>query len=109
MTERTLKKLREAFLMGCTDVEACLYCDISHQTLYEYQKAHPEYAEQKAQWKENPVLVARKCVVESLSDDKDLSLKYLERKRRDEFGLKQDLNIKGNITVTVDKDDKECL
>jgi hypothetical protein len=27
MTDAVLRKLEEAFLMGCTDIEACLYAD----------------------------------------------------------------------------------
>ncbi len=97
MTEPTLKKLREAFLLGCTDIEACLYCDISHQTLYNYQDAHPEFVEQKRAWKENPTLTARKTVVGNLTESPDMAFKYLERKRRDEFGLSQ--TIEQTITI----------
>jgi len=42
-----LQKLEEAFAMGCTDLEACLYADISSSTLYNYQKAHPDFLERK--------------------------------------------------------------
>jgi hypothetical protein len=34
MTPDTVKKLEEAFLLGCSDIEACLVADISKQTLY---------------------------------------------------------------------------
>ena len=93
MTQQTLGKLREAFLWGCTDQEACLNADINPDTLYEYQKKNPTFTEQKEQYKSNPVLLARKIVVSTLKDDAQLALKYLERKKKDEFSLKQSLDI----------------
>ena len=94
MTEATLGKLREAFLLGCSDSEACLYADINPDTLYEYQKSNPQFSEKKKLLKNNPVLLARKTVVESLKSDPNLALKYLERKLSDEFSLKQKLDAK---------------
>ena len=85
----TLGKLREAFLWGCTDREACLYAGINPDTLYEYQKKNPKYTEQKDLYKSNPVLIARKSVIYALASDPHLALKYLERKKSDEFSLKQ--------------------
>jgi len=84
-----LGKLREAFLWGCTDREACFYAGINPDTLYEYQKENPKYSEQKEMFKSNPILVARKSVVDALAKDPQLALKYIERKKSDEFSLKQ--------------------
>ena len=84
-----LGKLREAFLWGCTDREACFYAGINPDTLYEFQKENPKYSEQKEVFKSNPILVARKSVVDALAKDPQLALKYLERKKSDEFSLKQ--------------------
>ena len=92
MTKIRLGKLREAFLWGCTDAEACLYADIHPDTLYEYQKKNPKYSEQKKTLKSNPVLIARKTVVEALKDNPQLALRYLERKRSDEFSFKQTID-----------------
>jgi hypothetical protein len=89
MTEATVNKLEEAFAFGCTDQEACLYADISKQCLYNYQEKNPEFVDRKELLKENPVLLARKSVVGDLEDDSNLALKYLERKKKDEFSLKQ--------------------
>lgn len=83
-----LGKLREAFLWGCTDREACLYADINPDTLYAYQKENPGYSEQKEQYKSNPVLIARKVIVEAMKNDPNLALKFLERRKSDEFSLK---------------------
>lgn len=96
MTNITLGKLKEAFLMGCSDREACLYADINPDTLYEYQKLNTAYTEQKESFKSNPVLLARKTVVGAIEKDPDLALKYLERKKKDEFSLRQNLDVTSN-------------
>jgi hypothetical protein len=87
MTPMTVNKLEQAFSYGCTDIEACLYAGISKQTLYNYQDKNPEFVDRKEALKETPILLARKTVVEALKDDPALALKFLERKRRDEFSL----------------------
>ena len=85
MTEETLRLLQEAFEWGCTDIEACLHAKIGKTALYDYQERNPEYAEWKEKWKNSPTLRARRCVVESLDANVDMSMKYLERKKKDEF------------------------
>ena len=85
MTETVLALLKEAFLLGCPDVEACLYAEIDEATLYRYQEANPDYASKKARWKKTPSFMARKKVVESIDEDYELALKYLERKEKQEF------------------------
>lgn len=103
IVESTLGKLREAFLLGCTDAEACLLADIHPDTLYDYQKKNPVFSEQKKLFKNNPVLQARKTVVESLKSDPNLALRFLERKLSDEFSLKQrvDAKIEESAKITA--------
>jgi hypothetical protein len=91
MTEDTLKKLEDAFMLGCTDLEACLAADISTTTLYNYQNEHPEFVERKATLKENPIKIARVSVIKQMTEDGDLALKFLERKKKDEFSLRTEL------------------
>ena len=93
MTPETVKKLEDAFLMGCTDLEACLVAGISKQTLYNYQAVNPEFVDRKELLKENPVMIARNSVISAMRENGELALKYLERKKKDEFSLKQDLSI----------------
>lgn len=95
MTVAVIRKLEEAFLFGCTDLEACFSADISKTALYEYQIEHPEFTERKEKLKENPVFLARKSVIEKLPENGELALKFLERKKKDEFGTKQDINLGG--------------
>jgi hypothetical protein len=109
MTPEVVKKLEEAFLLGCTDLEACFYADISKQTLYNYQEANPEFVGRKEELKANPIFLARKTVVKEIQEKGELALKFLERKKKDEFSTSSDLNLGGqdgnpvNLTVSFVK------
>lgn len=78
-TELITKKLEEAFVLGCSDREACFYAGISPASLYNYQVLNTEFAERKKVLKSAPILKARKCVVNALEKDPNLAYKYLER------------------------------
>ena len=85
MTELVIKKLEEVFAIGGGDGEACMYADISHQTLYDYQKKHPEFIARKEALKERPILKARQTIIKSIDDPLHAKW-YLEKKRKKEFG-----------------------
>lgn len=97
MTDAVLKKLEEAFALGCTDTEASLYADITPRTLYNYQKEHPEFLQRKEQLKEKPFLKARTTIIEALGDPNH-AFKFMERKKRSEFG--QNVEVTGNLTIS---------
>lgn len=84
-------KLEYAWSLGCTDLEACLLADISKDTLYRYQREHPDFCERKERLKENMVLKARESVAKHLDESGELAIKYLERKKKDEFSLRSEL------------------
>ena len=102
-----LNKLETSYSMGCTDSEACLFANISKQTLYNYQDKHPEFVERKEMLKEKLILKARSVIAESLNKkDENTAKWYLERKRKYEFSTKQEnevnLNIKQALVEFVD-------
>lgn len=100
LTPETLDKLRTAFLMGCSDVEACLYADISKTALYNYQQKNPEFVDQKEQWKEQLTLKARTVIANSLNNkDENTAKWYLERKKKDEFGTRTEVTGKDGETL----------
>ena len=103
MTPEALKKLEEAFAIGCSDLEACFYADISHQTLYTYQKSHPKFLERKRELKERPVLLARQKVVSEIEKDTKNAQWYLEKKKSDEFSGRE------VVEHTADDDIKSVL
>lgn len=95
MTDKTLAKLEEAFLMGCPDTEACLWADINPSTLYHYQEKHPEFIQRKEALRHKPALTARKNITQAIEEgDLDRSAWYLERKAKDEFGKGAEVTLK---------------
>lgn len=90
VTPAVLELLRQAFLIGCTDAEAALNANIGVATLYNYQKANPDFLELKEQWKENPLLKARNTIYNNL-DKPDTAKWYAERKNKDEFSSRHEL------------------
>lgn len=100
LTPETIAKLRTAFLMGCSDVEACLYADISKTALYNYQQKNPEFVDKKEQWKEQLTLKARTVIANSLNNkDENTAKWYLERKKKDEFGTRTEVTGKDGETL----------
>ena len=98
ITPEIIGKLEEVFAIGGSDLEACFYAGIGKTTLYNYQNVHPDFVERKEMLKEKPILKARQTVVKSL-DDPDMALKYLERKRKSEFGNSLAFGFGDNLTL----------
>ena len=96
ITPEVIRKLEGAFLLGCTDLEACFSADIGKTALYDYCKDNPEFAERKEALKENPSFKARLVILDAL-DNNDLATahKVIDRKE----GSK--LNITGPVQVVI--------
>ena len=71
MDDITIKKLEDAFMKGCTDLEACLAADISHETLYAYCRENKAFSERKEILKRNPAFIARDRLLEQAKTGKD--------------------------------------
>ena len=90
ITNSVLQKLEMAFKIGATDREACITAEIAPQTLYNYQARNPHFLEQKEGWKTSLVLTARMVIVRHLErGDKDVAMRYLEKKCPEEFGRRK--------------------
>lgn len=101
MDESVLQKLELAFSIDCSDEEACAYADIAESTLYNYQKNNAEFLERKHRLKQKPTIKARQTVVKSL-DDPNQAFKYLEKKRKKEFGNTLDVTSDGEKIIGID-------
>lgn len=89
MTDEVIGKLEEVFALGGSDREACFFAGINPDSLYEYQKEHPEFTERKEMLKEQPVLLARRTVVKAIEQPQHAEW-YLERKAKKEFASRQE-------------------
>lgn len=116
ITDEVLQKLAYVFGLGGSIREACFYADIGETTYYNYVLENPEKKEYFEMLKEKPILAARTAVIKKIngqkaivdehgnliqpyvSPDADLALRYLERKRKEEFSVRTE-NINTNVTV----------
>ena len=102
ITPEIIAKLEQAFSLGCSDLEACIYADIGKTELYDYQEKNPEFTERKEMLKQKLVLKARVVVAEALKNkDENTAKWYLERKARDEFSVKNVTELEGGLKVSL--------
>lgn len=109
ITQELLKKLEELFAKGLTDREAALLADITPQTLYNYCAAHPDFLERKELLKEQVKTRAKLNVAEAIENrDIEISKWYLERRAKDEFSTKQEIQAeaRGEVTINIELTDE---
>lgn len=97
-------------MMGCTNREACLFADIPESTFYDFLKDFPEYSDKIAMWKEYEKIKARMVVHRALDKgDRDMAKWYLERKAKNEFSTKQELDstVNNRVVIVDDLPDEE--
>lgn len=87
-TPEVIAKLESVFAIDGTIREACFYANIGESTYYEWVKNDKELLERFERLREKPVLKARREVIKGLDGNPEFSLKYLERKRKNEFSLR---------------------
>lgn len=92
MTQATVQKLEHAFVYDSPVEEACLYAGISKQTYYSFCKENPDFLDRIEQLRNAPYFVLRKRVIIAAEHDADLALKFLERKRPQEFSTRAQIH-----------------
>ena len=102
ITPDVLRKLEYAFAYDCTVEEACILSGIYPSTYYDFVKVQPKFSDTVALLRNIPVLLARKSIVNSVIDDPEKALKYLERKKKTEFSPKLELGHGGEVKHTHD-------
>jgi len=103
ITRSVLIKLEQAFAMGCTDKEACLFAGTTLTTFYDYQRNNEKFAKVKEILKANPVLKARQRVVTEVATDTKAAQWYLERKCRNEFGPQMEINVNKYSALSIEQ------
>lgn len=101
--EQYLTNIQPYLEVGCSLYEACLHGCVPYTTVIDYQKNDDEIRKKIERMSNVPILTARQSVVGSMAENAELALKYLERKKKDEFSLKTevDSNVKGNISISI--------
>ena len=102
MTPGVIVKLEYVFAIDGTVAEACSYADISPNSYYDYLKINPEFSNRIESLRQKPVLKARQTITKALNDPNH-AFRYLERKRKKEFGPSMELETKLTISEVLDQ------
>jgi hypothetical protein len=108
MTDAIVSKIEYGFMKGLNVTECCHYADISRNCFYEYLEKNPDFKDRIEELKSNPSTKAKLNVVEAIENgDTDLSKWWLERKNKDEFSLKQEIqaDVKDVVTISIELSD----
>ena len=88
MTDEVIAKLEQAFLLGCTDREACMYADIVPSTLYRFCQSNPAFSERKEVLKEKQFWKARQVLSDALDNgDVATAHKVIDRKEGSKLSI----------------------
>lgn len=113
MTPEAIQKLEESFKYWLTDEEACLECDVSTSSFYDYQAKHPEFKAKKEALKRTPNIAAKRNWLKEINGGNyQASKEWLERRAKDEFSLKQEIdqsNTNADVTDNLSEDQKKKL
>lgn len=109
MTEEVLQKLEYGFMKGLTDEQCCSYAHIAPSTLYNYCKENEGFSERKEQLKNNPSVIAKLNIVEAIEEgNAELSKWWLERKEKNEFSTKQEIDATvTDVDIVIELSDDE--
>ncbi len=102
MTDEVVKKLVACFSNGFSDQLACDHVGIDKVTLYNYCDKNPEFSTIKERLKKNPVAAATLNIVKAIDNgDVKASQWYLERKCKDEFSIRTEVDNKEQAVKKV--------
>lgn len=96
-----INKLKEAFAIGAGVEEACYYAEIDKGTYYNWIKDNEQLFNEFERLKQKPILKARQEVIKGLEGNPEFALKYLSKKKRDEFGDSFDVTSNGETISNV--------
>ena len=100
MTNEVVSKMEYGFMKGLNVTECCLYADISRNCFYEYLEKNPDFKDRIEELRSNPSTKAKLNVVEAIEKgDTDISRWWLERRNKDEFSAKQEVEAKVNMKL----------
>lgn len=101
--EQYLTEIQPYLEVGCSLHESCLHAVVPYTTVVDHMKRDDEIRKKIERMENVPILIARQSVVGTMAENADLALKYLERKKKDEFSLKSEQEISGDISFKWDE------
>ena len=79
LSHDVIRRLEDAFGLGCTDAEACCFAGITMGEFMAHLKDNPAFKDRREVLKQRPQLLARQTVFKALKDDPQIALEYLDR------------------------------
>ena len=79
LSEDIIRRLEDAFSLGCSDVEACCFAGVTLQVFQEHLKVDQAFKDRREILKQRPQLLARQTVFKALKEDPQIALEYLDR------------------------------
>ena len=101
-TPEIIAKIEEVAALDGSVEEMAYYAGIHRETLYVWMKEDKKLSDRIQELRERPILKARQSIVKSL-DDANHAFRYLEKKKRKEFGNNLDITSDGEkLSITFD-------
>lgn len=94
--DKYLTNIQPYLEVGCTLHEACLHAVTPYTTVIDYVNKDDEVRNKIERMQNVPILKARKSLLGGIETSPELALKFLERKKKDEFSLRSETDITSN-------------
>lgn len=85
VSDDKLKAVREAVAIGASFKEICYYADVPEDALKKFLEQNPRVSESLDLLAQRPILRARQTLDKAIGEDPAMALRFLERKRPEEF------------------------
>ena len=104
LTQEILTKLEVAYKFGAEDKEACAFANITLSKMKSLMREYPALCEFISNWKQQPIMMAKRVVYESIKKGNVEDAKWLlERLVRDKYGK----TVKMEHRLGIDKPKEE--
>lgn len=98
-TDEVIRKIEEVAALDGSVEEMAYYAGVHKDTVYAWLAEDKEFSDRIQSLRNRPVLKARQTINKAL-DDPNHAFKYVERKRRKEFGVNVDVTTEGKALPT---------
>ena len=104
LTPDTIRKLEEAAGVRLNVSESCAYAGISRDTYYDWMKRVTGLSDRLDDLRENPIIRAKRRIINQLDNDTNVSFRFLEKEKPEDYGERLKIEHSGQITQNSDFD-----
>jgi hypothetical protein len=100
--DQIVSDLKHAFMEDFTDEEASRYAGIATSTFYEWKKSSEEFKVVMESAKDYVAILAKHIIADKVNEgDEDMAKWYLERRQRDSYSTKSNVEHEGGLTINI--------